>query len=1254
MSQVKTKDFLNSIIRILKEDRFRSKENKPVNFTEYAILTDYNRKYKGDEDSVVTPILLKILDLLGYKSGVNLIQQGTKGGDKPDFRTFRNNLFLLDAKSTGIEIKPISSNTTETSYNQISRYLRSFEGYKYGILYNLVSIEFYLRDYDINGNFVIKHLPKKINFINLYNQFHQDDFSGEDYENFLWFIENFKYHEIDRSQFTEEIKTRQKEDLIKPDKDLLKATIYNTLSAINVDIKNQVERITKDSYDWEQLHSELQKISFEFKIRNEEDQESILLEEFVKQASYVLLIKLILIRILEDNNLIPIHLYNGGFKLKTEPPFSLTLKRILRESNIDASDIIPSFFEESVYNFVIENEDTFIEILFELSKINFSEIDFDLIGDLYEHYLNYEERKEKGQYYTPHYIVEFILNRVGFSFKDLSKIENKTLLDPACGSGGFLVEAAKRIRMASLNTEGQAKIHIANNLFGTELTAFAHFLCEINLIVQILPLIKNLEKEAQKKIHTLNVYRKDSLLQIYNHQEINGETATPIDLSVTASPKEKKFISLINKNDFDFVVGNPPYVGESGHKDIFKPLQTHKYWKNFYQGKSDYLYYFIILGLSKLKEGGRFSFITTQYWLTADGASQLRKYILNNAKIIEIIDFKGIKLFPEAKGQENIVFVLEKCSEENERKNNKIKIIQFQKDWILDPTETLTTKKTVIKNFDRWQSLLLNKEQFDLFANPDRSSFLLGNFKREEIADVYYSVNLQGELDENAWYIYKKEKDSIQIHGNIVELQQFCNVNQGVVPGPVDTRKMINKLKSSKIKEYKITDNEGVFVLSKEEVEHKSIEKELLYTFYKNSDIKKAFLNFSSNNFLIYTPKIDKISNFPKFKNHIEKYTDYLETRREVEQGKIRWFDLWWAREKSLFESEKIMISYRTNTNSFAYTNHPFYSATDTYYINKKDKTEESLKYIFGVLISDHVLNWLKSGNCKMKGNSFELFTTSVSKIPIPKIDFSNIREKEIHDFLAGDYRTLKDTTQFKHNKTSNTFIKEKGLVDYIIEWTGELYSYKNLGFEFDIDNKNIKNLKYDYQIIANSLSKEIEIQTAERVTIFDNHINDLDSIKNSYIYFGEVPKNFLIKDVLEIAGEGYSLIEPENRLKKHGFNHNIQLKLKNKKIISLEIRGTNLAKFLFDEMQNQLKVRKEISWDDFKKIILPNKEIAKKISDISNSIQIKLIQLDNNSFNSVDKIINNLDILEVKNKNNLNFAYYVLNSLVKELYSDN
>ena len=145
---------LSKIIESLQKDRYRNKSNEKVDFRTYCSLKDNQRKYTGDEDTIVTPILLEILSVFGYNSSLNIIQQVEKKGDKPDFRTLTTNLFILDAKSTNTDITN-KGNNTKTPVNQISRYLISFKGYEYGILFNLVQFEFFKRDYLDDGSIKI-------------------------------------------------------------------------------------------------------------------------------------------------------------------------------------------------------------------------------------------------------------------------------------------------------------------------------------------------------------------------------------------------------------------------------------------------------------------------------------------------------------------------------------------------------------------------------------------------------------------------------------------------------------------------------------------------------------------------------------------------------------------------------------------------------------------------------------------------------------------------------------------------------------------------------------------------------------------------------------------------------------------------------------------------------------------------------------------------------------------------------------------
>ncbi|MCX6252069.1 MAG: N-6 DNA methylase [Bacteroidetes bacterium] len=1114
---------LKKISSVISEGRFRNNKGQKVTYAEYCLLRDFEREYKGDEDIVVTPILLEFLKIFDFKSGVNILQQGIKEGDKPDFRTLETNKFILDAKSTGVDI--VYDRDEKSAVQQIKRYLESFKGYEYGILFNLRRFEFFQRQNEKDW-IKVKHLEdRSINLVELLKTVAENSAEGtRDFENFKWVYDNFRFRKIKPEEYIELIKNRQKEDLIIPDKKFLNTLVYGLVRKIQDNVRNQVMPMTKDLNHHIQLKYELDKLIREINLSEEEDKYAIAANELVKQISYVILLRFILIRIFEDNELIPKNLYNGGFKKKLEPPFSMTFKEILFDARVKAGELFTYFEDKFPYNFQItKDEDLLIKVLFELSKINFEEINFDLIGDLYEHYLNEDERKEKGQYYTPHYIVEFILNRVGFFGKVKGKTNKKTLLDPACGSGSFLVEAAIRIRNEALNCEAEAKRSIVDNLHGSELTGFASRLAELNLIIQILSLIKRIENEEERQTQSFRVCTTDSILKIYNHEEIQGSGKVPFDTSEFTSTFKDVFINLTaNKNDFDFVVGNPPYIGEKGHKEMFRPLQNHSYWKHFYQGKSDYLYYFIILGLSKLAEGGKLGFITTQYWLTADGAGNLRKYILENAKIIEINDFKGIKLFPEAQGQENIVFILEKCSIESERTNHKIKIIQFLKEWVNSDQKYIDSQNKVITNYDRWIELLTNHSRFELFADPEKPNFSLGKDTRESIADMYYSAIIQGELDEHAWHLYSREK-AVKLTGNFAFLTDLFNVNQGIVSGADKvTAENIKKIPFPEQQEFSIKPGDPIFIFDEQQINILQLsedEQKFVKPFYKNSFIHRGFVDYQEKQFVLDVNLCEDEKELTSILEHLKKFKGILDPRREVENGRIRWFDLWWPREQAIFESEKLVTSRRAKENTFAYDNMKTYPQSDITLITPKKETRENLKYLLALLNSDF-LNVGYGKNTKMKGNIREFYFTPLSKVPVRRIDFGNEDEMKIHTILGGIYKSCRtDDEQFEFDPVTQTYIKQKGLTDLYIGLKCELFFLKKIGFEFnpDIEMKEPSDIKINIFQLSDYLNKN---------EAMDNFIDR----KKTFIYNSLSPLNEKLKGRLDEIFMNRE-VEPMNKI---------------------------------------------------------------------------------------------------------------------------
>ena len=89
----------------------------------------------------------------------------------------------------------------------------------------------------------------------------------------------------------------------------------------------------------------------------------------------------------------------------------------------------------------------------------------------------------------------------------------------------------------------------------------------------------------------------------------------------------------------------------------------HPYWKQYSAAHQDYLYAFLILGVSKLRQGGRFGFITTEYWLKATGAAPLRRYLAEHCRIDRLVLFRDLTLFRDAPGQHNLIVVGERVTD---------------------------------------------------------------------------------------------------------------------------------------------------------------------------------------------------------------------------------------------------------------------------------------------------------------------------------------------------------------------------------------------------------------------------------------------------------------------------------------------------------------------------------------------------------------------------------------------------------------
>ncbi|HOK22353.1 MAG TPA: Eco57I restriction-modification methylase domain-containing protein, partial [Bacteroidales bacterium] len=392
---------------------------------------------------------------------------------------------------------------------------------------------------------------------------------------------------------------------------------------------------------------------------------------------------------------------------------------------------------------------------------------------------------------------------------------------------------------------------------------------------------------------------------------------------------------MFQNGGFDVVIGNPPYIGEKGHKEIFEKVKNGTLC-DFYVGKMDYFYFFFHLALNIAKDNGYIAFITTNYYITALGAKKLREDLYKRATIIKLINFNELKIFESATGQHNMITILKKGKKDNELAN------------------TIITHKKGHATSEILQKILS--------GDDDETD--------------YYQITQENLYDGNEHYIrlipndnepIQKILDKIKAQG--INLGIICNVNQGIVTGA-------DRVSQKHIREYKINAQvgEGIYVLKPEELEKKGIDtsSEHVKPWYKNSDIGKFWTNQSIKEYVLYFKDM-KTRQFiePAIEKHFEPFKELLIARLSVcKKNKFQWnivskwidrgeyYLLFYPRKQEIFERPKIVAPQRSPKNTFGYNEIPWYASADVYFITQKDENV-SLKYILALLNSKLYYLWL-------------------------------------------------------------------------------------------------------------------------------------------------------------------------------------------------------------------------------------------------------------------------------------------------------
>jgi hypothetical protein len=223
----------------------------------------------------------------------------------------------------------------------------------------------------------------------------------------------------------------------------------------------------------------------------------------------------------------------------------------------------------------------------------------------------------------------------------LAELETVRILDPACGSGAFLIEAFDQLyaayqeateRLADLR--GQRSLFdpdatiLGKNLFGVDINEEAVQICRLSIW------IKTAQRGRQLTALDRTICPGNSLV------------ADPAVDRRSAFDWQAAFPEVVAAGGFDLVVGNPPYVRQERLADL-KPHLERTF--GAFHGMADLYVYFFEQGLHLLRPGGRLSFVVTNKWLKAGYAEPLRRLLAEEAWTEEIVDLGHAKqVFPDA------------------------------------------------------------------------------------------------------------------------------------------------------------------------------------------------------------------------------------------------------------------------------------------------------------------------------------------------------------------------------------------------------------------------------------------------------------------------------------------------------------------------------------------------------------------------------------------------------------------------------
>lgn len=498
-------------------------------------------------------------------------------------------------------------------------------------------------------------------------------------------------------------------------------------------------------------------------------------KEEAAECTQRLLNRLIFIRTCEDRGFEggkTLMLLNKEWQDNSEKRLHLMLRDVFADFNKGYDS---SLFERHMLDGIKISDDLLHEIIKglyedreeEIDEFNFAAIDADILGSIYEQYLgtiqkgesakDKEKRKSHGIYYTPKYIVDYIVkNTLGKVLDDLlknkeyAKIGQLKVLDPACGSGSFLLKTLEMFDDAYAKTPEFAKFPsnrkikaLCNNIYGVDLDNEAVELTKLNLLLS--------STYSRKKLPPLgnNIEQGNSLI---DDPKIAGDKAFKW---------ETRFKNVMDKGGFDVIIGNPPYIRNRELANNDKNSFVMNYLTA--SGQFDIYQLFFEKAINLLKDSGYLAFITSNKYTVASYGEKLREFILNNCEIIAIIDVSNIGVFKDASTYPYII-ILRKASKISSGHKIRVKKV-FDEPSLLNSDyseikqsdfQSATNKSFIINImppfFEKMESLSINLAEIATIKETIHTGNIRDKLVVDEKMDVTCKKLLAGKDCHRYWF----------------------------------------------------------------------------------------------------------------------------------------------------------------------------------------------------------------------------------------------------------------------------------------------------------------------------------------------------------------------------------------------------------------------------------------------------------------------------------------------------------------------